>query len=255
MRRFVFKKKSGIALDADAQAYITAGSITNPTQITAINNFYIDAKSYGIYSKFTAFYFFLQGTSLTPKLNGKNPVDSDAAHRIVYVGSPTISSAGVDCTSGGCDLKMTPTANLTIDDTHFSYYSNTNVNGTFYDIFSNGCIQIFSRLSNLFLSDMYNLSGGAGRVLVSNSSSTGFFTISRLTAPTHRLYINGSQVATNSTTAGTLGADGIFLGVNNTTLAYSTRQYSFASVGLGLTNTEVSNLNTIVANFNSAIGR
>jgi hypothetical protein len=249
-------KISAPALDADCLAYLTAGSLLgNPTIENAYNDFFVGLKSDGVYSKITAMWTFQQSTSLTPKLNLVDPRDLDAAHRIAYYVSPTINSTGIDCTGGGADLKMTPSANLTLNDTHFSFDSATNANGTFYDIFSGACIQIFARLSNLFLSDMYNLSGGNGRILVANTSSIGFFTISRLTAPTHRLYINGSQVATNSTTDGTLQTGGIFLGCQGIGTNYSTRTYRFASVGLGLTGTDVSNLNTRVQTLMTALGR
>jgi hypothetical protein len=249
------KKASAAAYDADCQAYLTAASITDVPISNAYNDFFVGLKTDSIWSKITQMYTFQQSTALSPKLNLKDPRDLDAANRIVYVGSPTITATGIDCTGGGANLKMTPTTNLTLNDTHFSFDSATNVNGALYDIFSSACIQIFSRLSDLFLSDMYDFGGAGGRILVANTSSVGFFTISRLTTPTHRLYKNGTQVATNSNTSGSLGSSPIYLGTTAIGSNYSNRTYRFASAGLGLTNTDVSNLNTRVQTLMTALGR
>jgi len=252
-RRFIFNHPK-VVYDVDAQNYFTAGNITNPAVCVPINTFYVDAKSLGIYNKITAFYIFWQGTSLTPKLNGVDPRDLDIAHRITYYVSPVITPNGIDCTAGGAMLNIIPNVDLTLNDSHFSFYSQTNANGVLYDFYSAGCIQIFSRISDLFLSDSYNLTGGAGRVLGANTSSEGFFVASRLNAPTHTIYKNGVVVATNSTTDGALVPDMLYLGSNDS-IGYSTREYSFASVGLGLTSTEVADLNTLVSNLNTALGR
>ena len=45
---------SGGGVDPDAQAFITAASITDPTQQAAINTLVVDLKGYNIWSKMKA---------------------------------------------------------------------------------------------------------------------------------------------------------------------------------------------------------
>lgn len=252
-------KRTGVAYDPDAQAYFTAGGITDVDIKTAFNNFFLGLKADGIYSKIIAMYTFWQGTSLTPRLNLKDPRDLDAAHRGVWVGSPTLSLAGLDCTLGGMNTKLNM-LDTTLNDIHFSFDSITDVNITAYDIFAKPIAggtnaQVFSRLSNLYLSDLYNDGGGTARALTANTNSVGFFTVSRLPAPSHTLFKDGTQVFQNLTTEGGLTDADICLGVRPSDLLTSTRTYTFASVGLGLTPTDVANLNTLKSNLNTALGR
>ena len=46
----------GSAFDANAQAFISAAGITNPTQQNAINQLVIDLKTYGLWNKMKAVY-------------------------------------------------------------------------------------------------------------------------------------------------------------------------------------------------------
>jgi len=84
-----------IAQDADAYAFLTAASITNTTQVDAINNLVINLKAAGIWTKMKAIYPFVGGTATTHKWNLKNPLDSDAAFRLVFFGGMTHSSNGI----------------------------------------------------------------------------------------------------------------------------------------------------------------
>ena len=54
---------SGGGVDPDAQAFITAASITNPTQQSAVNQLVVDLKGYGVWSKMKAIYPFVGGTA------------------------------------------------------------------------------------------------------------------------------------------------------------------------------------------------
>ena len=57
---------------ADAQAFITAASITDPTQQSAINQLVVDLKGYGVWTKMQAIYPFVGGTSTSTSYNLKN---------------------------------------------------------------------------------------------------------------------------------------------------------------------------------------
>ena len=55
----------GLTTDADAQAFITAAAITDPTQQTAINNLVVGMKADGTWTKMKAIYPFVGGTAST----------------------------------------------------------------------------------------------------------------------------------------------------------------------------------------------
>ena len=65
---------SASGFDADAQAFITAASITDPTQQSAINTLVVNLKSYGIWNQMFAIYPFVGGTAASHKWNLKNPL-------------------------------------------------------------------------------------------------------------------------------------------------------------------------------------
>ena len=62
----------GITTDTDAQAFITAAAITDPTQQAAINTLVVDLKGYSIWTKMKAVYPFVGGTAATHKFNLKS---------------------------------------------------------------------------------------------------------------------------------------------------------------------------------------
>jgi hypothetical protein len=81
--------------DSDAIAFITATGITSCNIKTAINTFVIGLKADGLWTKLKAVYPFVGGTATTHKYNLMNPVDSDAAFRMVFNGGVTHNANGV----------------------------------------------------------------------------------------------------------------------------------------------------------------
>ena len=119
----------GVApLDPDAVAFLTAAGITDPTITSAIDTLVVDLKDYGIWSKMKALYPFVGGTASTHKFNLKNPLDTDAAFRLVFNGGWTHSANGAlpNGTNAYADTKLIPNTILSLDSTHTSYYSRTN---------------------------------------------------------------------------------------------------------------------------------
>jgi hypothetical protein len=64
---------SGAPVDPDAQAFITAASITDPTQQSAINTLVVDLKGYSIWTKFKAIYPIVGGVASSHAVNLKTP--------------------------------------------------------------------------------------------------------------------------------------------------------------------------------------
>jgi len=243
---------SASGLDPDAEAFLIATGISDATITSAINTLVIDLKIAGIWAKKIAIYPLVGGTAFTHKFNLKNPLDTDAAFRLSYVGSPTHSSNGMSCVSGHSNTNIVPSSNMVLNNTSLSVYSRTNSDGALYDLFSFGCIQFFARLSNLFLVDSYDLSGG-GRVMATQTTSLGFFQLTRTLPTNNAIYYNGSLKASVSNTSGILNVDALFLGGNG--VSGSGREYAFGSIGVGLTNAESIAFYTIVQDFQTTLGR
>jgi len=267
------KKAPATAFDADAQAFITATGITNSTQQNAINTLVLDFKSYGLWTKMKAIYPMVGGTATTHKFNLKNPVDSDAAFRLVFNGGWTHSSNGA-LTNGVntyANTKLTPSSSLTNANHHISFYSRTDptpINSIEMGVGDfNG---YYSPAFRIRLSGFYGytntfqyVSGNTSNYAIINGTNVdarGFFVGNILNTSNRKTYKNGIINASNTTTiTNSLGTGPIYLGAYNaqpsTPQLYSNRECAFASIGDGLTDTESSNFYTAVQNFNTSLSR
>lgn len=82
------------AFDPDAQAFFTASGLTGATNLNAINTLVVSLKGFGIWSKMKAIYPFVGGTAALHKWNLKNPLNTNAAFRLVFVGGWTHTATG-----------------------------------------------------------------------------------------------------------------------------------------------------------------
>ena len=83
------------SVDPDAQAFITAAGITDPTQQSAINTLVVDLKSDGLWTKMIAIYPLVGGTASSQKYNLKDPRDLDVAYRLTFGGGWSHGSFGI----------------------------------------------------------------------------------------------------------------------------------------------------------------
>ena len=77
---------SPLCADSDANAFLTATGITNPTIASAICTLVTSMKADGTWAKCSAIYPFVGGTATTHKFNLKNPADTNAAFRLSFSG-------------------------------------------------------------------------------------------------------------------------------------------------------------------------
>ena len=246
------------AVDPDAQAFITAAAITNPTQQSAINQLVLDLKGYSIWSKFSAIYPFVGGTATTHKFNLKNPLDTDAAFRLVFSGGWTHSSTGAtpNGTNAYADTFLNASLHTSQNSVHLSYYSRTST--------GNGQTEMghFTAGNGLYLIYSYDgfkaLNSLSFQIGTSFTPTNGMLIGSRIDSTTEKYYHKGVLSNTVSKASTVPQNSKVFIGANNVSGSasqFSSKQTAFASIGDGLTDTEAANFYTAVQAFQTALSR
>jgi hypothetical protein len=244
--------------DADAQAFITAAVITVLVQMTAINELTIGLKADSLWTSMKALYPFVGGTSNTHKFNLKDPRDLDAAFRLQFFGGVTHDSNGITgSVNGYADTKFTILGNLSATSQHLTTYSRTNSAGTFRDIgvqsAGNNVVAIISKWSD---NNSYFFMG-ANYISAFNTSSTGLYITNKPSTLVSNAYKNGTLISSRAT-IDTLPLYPIYImawNITGTATDFSPRNQAFASIGDGLTGTDVTNLYNRVQAYQTTLGR
>jgi hypothetical protein len=197
------------------------------------------------------------------KYNLVNPVDSDAAFRLVFNGGWTHSSNGAtpNGTNAYADTKLNPSVVINnINDGHLSYYSRSNTSGI--SAVEMGCANEITAF-DMFIKFGSNLAGACINMLDSNTftnnnDTTGFYHANQNnTANIRKMFRNGNSIATQNVFQNSTPSLNIFIGARNSISSafYTNRQCAFSSIGNGLTDTEAANLYTRVQAFQTALSR
>lgn len=263
-------RKGTAPLDTDAQAFISAAGISNATQIEAINNAFVYGKSVGLLdssnilnSKIKAMYMWVGGTSASCKLNAINPVDSDVAFRLTFTPGWIFASTGgtPNGTTDYADTHLIPSSALTQDSTHLSFCSRTNESTDAYDMGSSDGGSFFAIGARRFGDNYQGYQYGNSFAITnySNTDSTGYYIDTRTASTTQVAYKAGLVQDTDSTSSQSInGTYSVWIGgLNNIGSLFkpSSKERTFDTIGLGLTATDAANLNTLVTNFNTTLGR
>ena len=256
----------GVTTDPDAQAFITAAAITDPTQQAAINTLVVDLKGYNVWSKMKALYPFVTDKAVEAdiksqmKFNLKDPRDLDAAFRLNWGGGGSWSSNGYtpNGINGFANTFLTPSTNLISGNVHASIYSRTNSVGAKYDLSCSSLPDVEMSIIPRFTGNIaYPIIGGFQFPTYANNDSRGFWVINRQNTSNIQYYNKNVKVVDAAQTNGMptnsiyIGASNLFSGVSR----YSDRQIAFSSIGSGLTPTEAANLYTAVQAFQTALSR
>lgn len=256
------KKGSGVPIDTDAQAFITATGITG-TNATATNQLVLDLKAANIWTKMKAVYPMVGGTATTHKFNLKNPADTNAAFRLVFTGGWTHSSTGAlpNGTNAYADTFLTTSA-MALNSGHLSYYSRTNSTILGEEMGAlqsapNSYTDLVINYSGFGATFRYNDAGGATGT--ANANTQGFYAGSRTASNLIKLFKNGLSIQSLTSASNTTSSTRtIFIGaVNNlgTPSFYSNRQCAFASIGDGLTDADALAFYNAVQTFQTTLGR
>jgi hypothetical protein len=252
--------------DPDAETFITAAGITDVTQKTAICKLVGALKSNNLWTKFIAIYPFVGGTATTHKWNLKNPLDTDAAHRILFSGGWTHSATGILANGMNTFANTNVPMNALIqDDAHISIYSRTNSNIIGIDLgvqFTSISFSSFiaARTSGNFNSRL-NTSGFTDG-LTANADSSGQYISYRNNSLKITTRKNNNVGNAFNQTSASAGANILpyFIGninFNGTALGgyYTNREYAFASLGQALTSNETLTFYTIIQDYQTLLGR
>lgn len=250
-----------VQYDADALAFFnrvtTAGGTLSTTEKNAVNQLVLDLKSYGIWSSMKAIYPMVGASAAACAQNLKS-----SSFTGTFTSGWTFASTGVtpNGTSAYMDTNFIPSSNLNLSNGHISVYNRTNIEeakcdlGTTNGIFGSiDEILLMTRYTSLGAVFVYTQYGGA----ITNTNSQGFYITNRNSATITNGFKNNSKIYNVAQTAANLPNLTFYLGAQNATVPvrYATKQYAFASIGDGLTDTQASNFYTAVQAFQTTLSR
>lgn len=261
-----YYESSAIVYDSDAEAFINAANYSLTTYKNAINNLVISLKEANIWSKITAMYPLLsdginQSRLYQIKYNLKNPLDTNAAYRLTFAGGYTITGTGIlfNGVNGYANTYLAPSA-LNQNSIHFGVYSLSNTQVTVNDIGSidnpvtSGAVMLIRDASNNFSSRTNQSASNS----VANATSLGLYITNRTGASVVNSWRNSTKIIAQTTTSATPNSFNMYIGARNdagTATLFSNREYSFVTIGSGLTDDEIGNLATIIQTFQFETGK
>ena len=250
------RSASGGGIDPDAQAFITAAAITDPTQQSAINTLVVSLKADGIWTKMKAIYPIVGGSASSHAVNLKTP----GTFNLSFTNAWTHSSTGMTPNGANAYADTAFNVNAYRNDNHISYYSRTNIDEVTNEmgaanVSSSESFSIGTRISNIsyFANHLTSL-----QISFANTDSRGLFLNSRTANNLYKAYKNGSLQSNSTVFTGANINFNMYLGarnVANTPTFYTTKQCAFASIGDGLTDAEAANLYTAVQAFQTTLSR
>jgi hypothetical protein len=248
----------GGAVDPDAQAFITAASITDPTQQSAINQLVVDLKGYSIWTKFDAIYPMVGGGATAHSYNLKNT----ANFQLTFSGGWTHSSTGAkpNGTNAFANTNYKRFVNGSQNSGHLSYYSRTNATASQIEIGAVGTGNTYDLLQIRTSATTYYFINNNPAYITSaaDSDSRAFYVANRQALNDIDGWRNGTKVVNDTGLSATPPNFNCYLGALNNqgvTTNYSTKECAFASIGQGLTDTEAANFYTAVQAFQTTLGR
>jgi len=258
-------KGATFATDRDALAFLEAAQIYNANQQRAIVNLVRSLKRVGLWSKMKAIYPFVGGTATSHKFNLKDPRDADAAFRLSFSGGWTHASTGAlpNGTNAYADTFFIPSSQLSSSSAHLTVYNRSDTNNQATDFGSIGSgsnrFLIHARYDGTAYADCFNFN--TNRISIIQSSSTGYYVVTRNSSTSLKLFRNNAQIGSTITSTSS-GLSSVTLSMaiaayNSSTgfAGFNNRECAFATLGDGLTDTDATNLYNIVDLYQRRLGR
>jgi len=258
---YYYRLRAATGVDADAAAFFsrvyTAGGALSYTEVSATETLVADLKANSLWTPMKAIYPMVGASAAACAQNLKSSSFEGAFTATGW----TFASTGVtgNGTSAYMDTTLIPSVELSLNSTHLSFYSRTDSpNNGMADIGSLGSNSNWT-LIEIYANNFYNLINQ--NTTSSNNSMTttlGHFVGSRTASNAIEGYRNGTSFGTHTTTSGSLSDRSITIAAmnNNPSPQYnSSREYAFASIGDGLTDTQASDFYTAVNSFQENLNR
>jgi hypothetical protein len=255
---------TGPTYDPDAQLFFNAetaaGVSLTLTQKSAVNQLILDLKTASIWTKFHALYPIVGGTATSHKFNLKNPLDTNAAFRLVFAGGVTHSSNGFkgNGTNGFANTFVNPNTIFPSSFASFGVYNKQlNAIGLFLGT-QVGSIS-FIRIQPQFITNIRHYNRGTAQTNHTVVNDLGFSANSR-TSNTLMTSIDNTGALQTITTNVTIVYSGFIIPLlaNNSTgayYAYSNGELSFAYISDALTSGELTTLKSINQTYQTTLGR
>ena len=244
---------AGTSIDPDAQAFITAAAITDPTQQSAINQLVVDLKGYNIWTKFKAIYPVVGGSASSHAVNLKTP----GTFNLTFSTGWSHTSNGMTPSVAYADTSFNPlTQSLPRNSASMGVYNRTNT------VITGGHGQ---RVSNNF--EMFDpwsdnrvygyINNGPSGYNEAVADSTGLIQVSRTTSTA--IAISKNSTVNNGSQATTGDSNGnLWIGASNnggTGNFFNNRQIAFFYIAEGFNNTEMQNNYTAVQAYQTTLSR
>ena len=253
--------------DVDAENYITAANLSG-VELDSAYQLITDLKTAGLWTKIQALYPFKGTTAAQHKWNAKNPLDTDAAFRLVFGGTGTYSNLGFQCngTNAYANTKLIPSANQNVNSNGLTLVCGTNNATANPDITDMAVYQSETQISLLTLkgrnTDFYKetlLNNRASSVKsVGVNDAKGILTGVRQSVNVTKLFKGGFLLGSPSSAGGSLCTIPIYIGginVSNAPSAFSNQRIQIAVIHEGLSDVEVATLHSIIDLSEAIAGR
>lgn len=238
----------GPAFDPDAQAFITAAGITNPTQQTAINTHVVSLKGNGLWSKMIAIYPFVGGDANKHSYNLKNT----SIGQLTYTTGMTHGSLGIAGNSVGY-------ANTGLKATTMGISQNSGSAGVYLQGYTPNQVFQYGTFGNFFLykagiNNYYPAVNNGIAPTYVTTTNDGFAQSSRTQSNQILFKDKNNSVVTLSAASTALNSSDIWI-CNANNYGGSTNYISYFFIATGLTIAELNDNYTIVQAFQTALGR
>lgn len=246
----------GNIFDPDAQAFFnrvtSAGGILSATEKTAINTLVIQMKIDGIWTKMKAIYPMVGASAAACAQNLKS-----SSFTGTFTSGWTFASTGItgNGTSAYFDTTFNPNTSISdINSAHLSIYSRTTTGNDAVDIGVTSPPWDIEIIYSAFYAGMMN-----GNYLnTANADAKGLWTNSRISSSSVVAYRNGSTFVSGTNSPTTKPNYNVYIGARNdlnVAKFFSNREFAFATIGDGLTSTNVSDFYTAVQAFQTTLSR
>jgi hypothetical protein len=225
-------------LDADANTFFTAIALTDSTIKAAENNFFISRKNISVLTNALGSYHLVTDKSTNTdrlgqfKYNAYSPVDADANKRLVYGGTVTANTTGLQGSANGyANTFINTSTNFSTTDFTVLFVVRTtgSLNAIDFGVVDSGASGLYIAVKyndNNTYSSAFGSSVNSGNV---NSGATAIYSFKR-SSNTVTLKRNNVTLFTRTEAGSTKVNNPIFLfcrNFNNIGQSYSSREYSF----------------------------